>query len=185
MDRNEENILVLLNDKPEEAFSLMYDKYFQFLVKVAFRILRDEAKTQDVVQNVFIDIWKKRKELVVKSSFKQYLRKAAVNKSLNIIRADKKSWDDHYAIEDIQLAAKGDHSLEMETEELQQKINEAIDSLPDRCRLIFCLSRFESMTYKEIAEKMQISVKTVENQMTKALKIMRFKIIENNIIDNK
>ena len=185
MDRTEENILALLNDKPEEAISLMYDKYFQFLAKVAFRILRDEAKTQDIVQNVFIDIWKKREGLEVKSSFRQYLRKAAVNKSLNILRSDKKERDEHYVIEDIQVAELGDQSSILETEELKQKINEAIESLPERCRLIFSLSRFESMTYKEIAEKLEISVKTVENQMTKALKIMRFKIIESNNIDNK
>jgi RNA polymerase sigma-70 factor (ECF subfamily) len=172
----EEHIISLLKEDPEKAMSLMYDHYYDYLMQVVYRILQDDGLTQDAVQSVFIGIWQKKEKLNINISLKQYLRRSAINKSLNQIRSLKVMHDDHEAIEDFSLKDVHDHTLEIEAEELSDHIGEAIASLPERCRLVFSLSRYEEMSYKEIAENLQISVKTVENQITKALKLMRDKI---------
>jgi len=180
LDQIEAHILSLLNEEPEKAFALMYDNYFDYLVKVVYRILLDESQTKDVVQGVFIGIWNKKDSLDISSSLKQYLRRSAINRSLNHIRSTKKVRDDHDSVDDVNLSGNDDHTLNIEAEELNQQIGAAIESLPERCRLIFNLSRYEDMSYKQIAENLDISVKTVENQITKALKLMRNKIYSSN-----
>lgn len=174
MDQLEQNIITLIKEEPEKAFSLMYDHYYDFLARVVFRILQDESITQDIIQSVFIGIWKKRASIQINTSLKQYLRRAAINHSLNHLRSNKNLNND--PIEESGVFNDDDHTLVIEAEEMHKEIGEAMESLPERCRLIFSLSRYEDLSYKEIAENLDISVKTVENQITKALKLMRNKI---------
>lgn len=103
---------------------------------------------------------------------KAYLKRAAVNRTLNFIRDNKITFEGEEELPILKGKITG-ASAKMEADELQEMINRAIDGLPERCRMIFLLSRFEDMSYNEIAQKLDISVKTVENQISKALKILR------------
>ena len=154
------------------AFEELFRTYFPPLMAFARKILVDEDDAREVVQKVFISLWEKRERVDLTSSFKPYLFTSVHNRSLNVIRDRKK-----FSEEEIpDMAGDWDVSAQIETMELEQKIREVIDSLPERCRQIFELNRFDGLKYSEIASQLNISVKTVENQMSKALKILREKL---------
>ncbi len=168
----DEELISLLAQNSELAIERIFQKYYGFLCTVIFRYLRDSNLSEDMAQEVFFELWRKHESIQIQTSLKSYLKRAAVNKTLNFIRDNKITFDGE---EELSIL-KGKivtPQKKLEAEELQEKINQAIDGLPDRCRMIFLLSRFEDMTYKEIAQKLDISVKTVENQISKALKILR------------
>lgn len=169
---SDRELLELLQRRPEEAMQLLFERHYASVVRVVLRIVGNEATAEDLAQDLMYDIWKNRQQLHINSSFDAYLRRAATNRSLNYLRDNKHRWDSDEALHVLpNKMPLGDQLLQ--GEELQQAIDHAIDSLPERCRLIFVLSRFEDMSNKEIAEQLGISVKTVENQMTKALRMLR------------
>ena len=173
MQHIDAQILTFLQEAPDKAFSMMYDEYYVYLVKEAYKLLQDDAVAEDIVQSVFISLWNKKENLDINVSLRYYLRRSTINHSLNHIRKHKKIQDEVDKIDDIQVASDADHTRNLELEELMGSIETAIETLPERCRLIFSMSRFEDMSYREIAENLDISIKTVENQITKALKLMR------------
>ena len=138
----------------------------------ARKILVDEDDAREVVHKVFIALWEKREEIDLAKSLKSYLFTSVHNRSLNVLRDRKK-----FSGEELpEVAGDWDVSTQIESMELEEKIREAIQSLPEKCRQVFELNRFEGLKYSEIAEKLNISIKTVENQMSKALKILREKL---------
>lgn len=150
-------------------FERLFREYFPPLMAFAGKILRDEDDARDVVHQVFINLWEKREEMDMSTSLKSYLFTSVHNRSLNVIRDRKKFADGDMP----ELAGEWDVSAHIESMELEEKIRESINSLPEKCREIFELNRFSGLKYAEIANQLGISVKTVENQMTKALKILR------------
>jgi RNA polymerase sigma-70 factor (ECF subfamily) len=154
------------------SFEHLFREYFPPLMTFARKILGDEDDAREIVHRVFINLWEKRKDLDLSTSLKSYLFTSVHNRSLNLIR-DRKKFSD---AEIPEVAGDHDVSQQMETLELENRISEVIASLPEKCREIFELNRFEGLKYSEIAEKLDISVKTVENQMSKALKILREKL---------
>jgi RNA polymerase sigma-70 factor (ECF subfamily) len=150
-------------------FERLFKDFFPPLMAFARKILGDEDDARDVVHQVFINLWDKRKELDLSTSLKSYLFTSVHNRSLNVIR-DRKKFSSAGVPE---VAGEWDVSAQIESMELEGKIREAIDSLPEKCREIFELNRFEGLKYGEIARQLDISIKTVENQMSKALKILR------------
>lgn len=172
----DDKILHIFRENPANAIGILYDKYFEYLSKEVFFILKDEQDTRDVIQDLFLSLWKN-KDLLnhINLSLKQYLKKAAYNKSINKIksRVPFSDWDN----DDGPLEVEEQHN-KIVAEELELSIIQAIDELPIKCRTVFILSRFEDKTYKEIAVELNISQKTVENQIGKALKILRNKIID-------
>ena len=166
------SLIELLGSEPGQAVELMFKKYYAFLCLAIRRIIPDEHVAEDLAQDVFADVWRKRASLQITTSLPAYLRRAAVNKSLNYIRDQKIKWDDEDQLP-LLASPQVDANRKLEGEELQAMIDRLIDDLPERCRLVFSLSRFEEMSYREIAEHLDISVKTVENQMSKALKHLR------------
>lgn len=177
----EKEALQLLRKGNEEAMEWIFREYYAFLCQAIARILPDAHLAEDLSQEVLLEIWKRRDALLISTSLKSYLRRSAINKTLNYIRSQKIRWDDEDKL--TQLAFAGSGAVEnMQAEELKTAIDAAIDSLPERCRLVFSLSRFEEMTYQEIASQLGISVKTVENQMSKALKTL--KALLGSMLDN-
>ena len=178
----EKQWLGMLVNGEEEGLSLIFNKYYKYLVITGFKIIHDDHRAKDIVQDVFFKLWENRAKLNIQSSLKSYLRKAVSNKCIDHIRKNKKI---HWK-EDLENSSIPDayNSIieEMEASELQKIINEAIQKLPNRCREVFSLSRFENMSHKEIAVELDISVKTIENQITKALKFIRKAVHSVNIL---
>jgi len=171
MDRDQQ-FLDLLKEGNPEGLNGLFKAYYRLVCTVSFRMIKDQQTAEDIGQEVYMELWKKRGSLNITGSIKSYLTRAASNKTLNFIRDQKikLSNAEEPLIEDFGGAM--DKDLEG-TAELEAKIAESIKALPDRCRMVFLLSRDQDMSYKEIAEALDISIKTVENQISKALKLLR------------
>lgn len=156
----------------EKAIDWLFRKYYSYLCKVVFKIIPDTNLVEDLVQEVFYEVWKKKNQIQVNTSIKAYLRRAAVNRSLNYIRDQKIKFEQEDKVPFLE-SKEASIAQKIEAEDLKVLIDRFIDALPERCRIVFVLSRFEDMSYKEIAGELDISVKTVENQVSKALKHLR------------
>lgn len=178
----EKDWLKALKEGKESALKQIFNHYYKYLVVTAYNITSDNDKAKDLVQDVFYEIWKKREQISVELSLKSYLRRAVVNRSLNFIKTRKRFdfGDENLDAQtpDREISAQ----RKLEAADLQAAVNEAIDSLPPKCKAIFMLSRFESLSHKEIAAKLEISTKTIENQITKALKIVRAAVKAYNLL---
>ena len=153
----------------EQNFEKIFKAYFPALMAFSRKILGNEDDAREVVHQVFIKLWERRMEIDLSTSLKSYLFTAVNNRSLNVIRDRKKFSSDEVP----ERVADWDAGAELESLELEERIRGAIASLPERCRVIFELNRFEGLSYGDIAKELDISIKTVENQMSKALKILR------------
>ena len=137
------------------------------------KYLHDPDNSKNLVHEVFITVWEKMDSLPEDVNFRSYLFTAVKNRCFNYIRDRKKT----VALEHAAGQAHPQDSL-LETEELEREIELAINSLPEKCRLVFELSRMDGLKYAQIADKMGISVKTVEAQMSKALNVLRQHLAE-------
>lgn len=159
------------------VFEQAFKEHFKRLHSYAATLLKDEDEAEEVVQNVFYKLWERREQIHTLQSVPAYLYRSVYNESLNVLRHEKvKDGYRTYAKGtgiDMQPA---DDTASMR--ELEMKLGEAMADLPEQCRTIFQMSRFEELKYREIAERLGLSVKTIENQMTKALKILRNKLVD-------
>jgi len=162
----------------EPAFEQTFRKYYQRLCNYACTLLKDEDESEEVVQTVFLTIWEKRENLEITLSLKSYLYRAVHNHCLNRFK--------HASVRQVHREHTlnfGEHSYESVTEvihanELEERIERSVSKLPEQCQKAFRLSRFEELKYHEIAEQLGISIKTVENQIGKALKILRTELAD-------
>jgi RNA polymerase sigma-70 factor, ECF subfamily len=152
---------------------MYFKSFYQPLCNYAYTFLQDKEEAEEIVQATFLSVWEKRAALSIRTSAKSYLYAMVRNACLNVIKHEKIK--QKYAGEELALAARGYESVTqtISSNELESRIQDALEKLPEQCRLVFKLSRFEELKYTEIAEQLEISVKTVENHMGKALKIMR------------
>ncbi|HMP99911.1 MAG TPA: RNA polymerase sigma-70 factor [Cyclobacteriaceae bacterium] len=169
----EQDILGKLHAGDKTAFEMVFRTYYNTLCNYAYGFVSDQDEAEEVVQSTFINFWEKRNDINIQHSLKAYLYRSVRNTCLNIIKHEKvKNKHQEYAMTYSSLASESTAQAVMKNE-LEQKIAEAMTKLPEQCRLVFSLSRFEDLKYQEIATQLGISVKTVENQMGKALRIMR------------
>lgn len=169
----EKQVLETLQLGNESAFEMIFRTYYQPLCRYAYSFLQDKEEAEEVVQSSFITVWEKRNNIAIETSLKSYLYRMVRNSCLNVIK-HKKVKQQHVAHElAVSEVAYESVSQKVQAAELELKITEAMKTLPEQCRLVFQLSRFEELKYQEIADQLQISVKTVENHMGKALKLMR------------
>lgn len=153
----------------EHAFKILFSKYYQTLSYRAYKVYPDEHIAKDKVQEVFIDLWNKRKSQEIHTSVYAFLSKAVVFKTINHIRSIRLDFEKDFVFEKKVF----EQNKNLEFAELKQLIYRTVESLPERCRIVFSMSRYEDMSHKEIASQLNISTKTVENQITKALKVLR------------
>lgn len=162
-----------ISQSNKQAFETLFRSYYSLLCRYAKSLLNDLDEAEEVVQNTFYSIWNKRESLEIKGSLKAYLYKAVHNDCLNKLKHLKVR--NMYAEEYKHTMGKAyeDSGKLLQAKELRQKIDDALATLPEQCGRVFKLSRFEELKYAEIAEHLNISVKTVEIHMSKALKLMR------------
>ena len=163
----------------EESFTEVFDHYYPELCFYADKFIRDFDESRSLVQQVFVDIWIKRNKIVIQQSLKAYLFRTVHNYALDYLK--HKRVEEKYLREAQPELITFDRNL-IEEAELNARINLAIEALPEKCREIFILCRFEELRYNEIALKLGISVKTVEMQMGIALKKLRLKFTDNQSV---
>jgi RNA polymerase sigma-70 factor (ECF subfamily) len=155
----------------KRALQEIFQAYYPKVCQTILRLVKEPATAEDLAQEVFFRFWQKREKIQINSSVEAYLRRMAVNEGLGYLRSRKYFPEE---IENQTHLSSGSNAEEQYLHtELEANIHQAIDGLPPKCREVFQLSRFEELTYQEIANAMGISIKTVENQMGKALKILR------------
>jgi RNA polymerase sigma-70 factor (family 1) len=159
-----------------KSFELLFNQYAQHLVRYATTIVKDTDEAEDIVQQLFVGVWAKKEVLEVNTSIKSYLYKSVYNSSLNKIKQQtvKESYAEYFNY--VSDGTTAGAAVEIERKETDSAIQQAIEELPEQCRIIFKMSRFEQLKYQQIADQMGLSVKTVENQMGKALKHMRVRL---------
>lgn len=161
----------------DQEFEKLFKANFNALHAYAFSILKDEDLAEEIVQGMFLKFWERRHHLNIQS-IKAYLYKSVYNDSLNHLKHEKTKHKYHVFTKNSMNSENEDASSRMQLSELQHQIGKAMAQLPQQCRTIFQLSRFEELKYREIADQLGISVKTVENQMGKALKILRYQLAD-------
>jgi RNA polymerase sigma-70 factor (ECF subfamily) len=161
----------------EQAFELLFRKYYLRLCGFANKFLNDPEESREIVQELFMKIWERREDIDPEDSLKSYLFKIAQNQSLNRLR--KKKVESKYV--EIYKLVYIDHNEfssheSLLAKELEDNITIAINTIPPKCKRVFELSRMEGLKYAEIAKLLNIPVKTVEAQMSKALYILRLEL---------
>jgi RNA polymerase sigma-70 factor (ECF subfamily) len=162
----------------EAAFEKVFKTHFKALHAYAATITRDEAAAEEIVQNIFVKLWERSEGLTIAGSLTSYLYKAVYNESLNYLKHQKVKLAYRQHLSFTMNNATDHAAKEASLKELEQRLLAAMNELPEQCRTIFQLSRFEELRYREIADHLQISIKTVENQMGKALKLLRVKLAD-------
>ncbi|MEQ8906823.1 RNA polymerase sigma-70 factor [Ekhidna sp.] len=170
---NEEVIVSRLINKDKRAFELVFNQYYGIMVLYASRFMDTREEAEEIVQDVFVKFWEKCDTLSADSSIKSYLYRSVHNSCLNTIKHEKvKDGYRQYVVQMMESTYQNDFDIK-DPDETRKRIYAEIDKLPPRCSEIFKLSRFEGLKYQEIADHLGISVKTVEVQMGKALKVLR------------
>ena len=150
-------------------FELLFKELFKPLSSFALKYVRDIDDAKGIVHEVFVTFWEKFDALPADANYRSYLYTAVRNRCLNYIRDSKK----HVTLENVTAHEAVESNTAMEAAELEREIELGIQSLPEKCRIVFEMNRSEGLKYAQIAEKLGISVKTVEAQISKALSILR------------
>lgn len=154
------------------ALKVLFQQHYELVGRAISRFITDKALTEDLAQEVFVRFWEKREQIEINSSVPAYLRRMAINEALGWLRRNQRHETEEFTPQ-TPTGTTADGEATFLHQELSQNITQAINMLPPKCRAVFQLSRYEELTYPQIADQMGISVKTVENQMGKALKILR------------
>ena len=169
----EQVTILALKEGSIDAFNLCYDLYYKPLCSFANFFVKQPAVSEEITQNVFLEVWINREKMPAHSSVKAYLMTAVKHDCLDYLK--HKKIEEKYVGQYLQTAHDSYEDIfhELVSRDLQKSLDQAINKLPKNCREIFLMSRFSYIPYKEIAATLNISVKTVENQIGKALKIVR------------
>ncbi|MDC6390430.1 RNA polymerase sigma-70 factor [Maribacter sp. PR1] len=158
------------------AFNKMFNTYWQPLFTSAFNLLKDKKICEEIVQDVFIGIWKNRKNLEIKVSLENYLFSSVRYQVFNQFRKNRKNLRPELFENLEQRCTYENPESEILYKELAQKVDAVVEELPKKCRAVYKMSRDEQLSHKEISSRLNISPKTVENHITKALFVLRTSI---------
>lgn len=177
----EKDIWNFIKKGDEKAFETFFKTYYKYYVLKIFQLTKDLDLAEDIVQQTFIDLWEKRKKIFVSTSLKSFVYKMSYNKFIDNIRYVNRQNKLLEELKHITLKTLNEEGV-IDIRQLQiEKLNELIDELPNRCKEIFLLSKRDDLKNIEIAKKLNISIKTVENQMTIAYKRIRYEYKKNKI----
>jgi RNA polymerase sigma-70 factor (ECF subfamily) len=170
---NEKHLLMKLEQGDKETFSLLFTTYYKDLVLFGGNFLPDNAACEDIVQSIFLYVWKNRKTLVIESSLKSYLLKSVRNRCMDEIRRRQVVCEHNAYV----LSSQTEYDLDTENyilySDLQKQIRQALEQLPETFRTAFELNRFEGLKYREIAQKLAVSERTVEVRISKAISLLK------------
>lgn len=168
---NDNELLDYLKNEDERAIVAIYKKYWEPIFSTAFNLFQDKEACEDIVQEIFINLWNKRQEIEIKVSLKAYLY---ASMRYEIYRQIRLGSVRETIFEDInqRLSTPSPHHV-LEYKELLCQISSIVETLPERCKEVYKLSREEQLSHKEISKILNISTKTVENHLTKALRVLR------------
>lgn len=167
---SDDRLIALIQENDIVAFERIYNKYWSKLYLSAYNILRDRQVSEDITQEVLVNLWMKRANLQL-TSLNAYLYTAVRYQVFNVIRSGKVRADLFNRLEELFSKNGGEEILS--EKEINRLLEQGIAELPEKCRQIFIMSRRDHLSTKEIAERLEISPKTVENQLTIALNRLR------------
>ncbi len=176
---NEEALLQRLRKGNKEAFQEIYWQYWDKLFMYAYNILKDKEACEDIIQEVFTDLWIRRKKTLI-TNLPGYLFRAVKFQTIKYIRSSEVSEKYRNRLNQVNLTSQAEEAVH--AKELEKIIEDSLRQLPERCREIFYLSRFEHQSNQEIAEKLGLSIQTVKNQISKALKHIKKEVKNSTTI---
>lgn len=171
--KTDERLLELLSDHDDRAFTEIYERYWEQLSLYVLKVTQSSEEASDIVQEIFVSLWKRRNELEIHGPLSAYLIKAARNLSIRYIEKNirKRNFlstlSSHFVTEDSSTESK------VASHELESVVIKAVDKLPPKMRTVFLLSRGENLSHKEIAKRLGIAERTVKKQVGNALKVIR------------
>lgn len=174
----EQDIVEAIRSGDERVYETVFRQYYPLLCRYAYSVLHDYDEAEEVVQAMFLNVWERRNGLNISTSLKSYLYQAVHNRCLNQIkhRQVRAVYQQQVELEPMPTALSPVQAVV--ADELSGRLHHAIAKLPEQCRRVFELSRFEELKYQEIADQLGISIKTVENQIGKALRILRTELAD-------
>lgn len=170
---DDQELLHRLKAGEENAFTEIYNRYWKSLFAVAFHKLRNHTQAEEIVQDIFMNIWKRREVLEITSTLSAYLAVCVKYKVINVLA--KRNQQLQYVQFATNYFTAADSSTEqwIQFEELKEQLAKETAQLPEKCRLVFQLSREKGLSQKQIAHQLGISEKTVESHLSKALRTLR------------
>lgn len=174
---SDENLILRIKQGDTVAFNALFDYFYIQLYLHCRKFISDPEDAKDILQNVFLRFWEKRREIDIHTSISAYLYKAVQNECLNHLRSGGTfvvdSWDGDMEKDKLAIVEANDPYMDLSLLDIGQIVENTIEKLPGQCQFIFKLSRVQGLKNQEIADKMGISVRTVETQIYRALKILK------------
>ena len=178
--KTEKELLQILRSGNEQAIRLIFEKYYEGLCLFAENIIKEHQAAEEIVEDIFINLWINCKETTIYISLKNYLYRSTYNNCLKYLKKQKRTDNLFlkipYILEDKEILYSSSlkHPVsELIVKELEDKVEKILETLPPECKKIYSLNRFENLSYSKIAEKLNITVGTVKTQMSRAFKIFR------------
>lgn len=171
-DISDEELFSLLKKDNSNALKLLFSRHYENLCYFAFTYLKEKQIAEEAALDVFANIWEKRKSIVITGKVKTYFYTAVKNQSLNYLQKNRIFLERLDDVDRLLVAGQTRTDDLVYYEELKQKIDELIDKLPEKRKLIFKMNKYDGFSYAEIADILSISVSTVKNQMVKAVKYL-------------
>ena len=171
MGSSEELVWQQIQQKNIKAFESYYKEHYKTFFLASYNYVKSPAVAQEIVNDVFLKIWEDAEKISIESSLKSYIYRAIINRSINALNKQKRETQNQKELAHLQTESY--ESRQMETNELKVQLYKTIEALPEQCKRVFQMSRMDGLKQQEIADKLGISIKTVKNHITHALKQLR------------
>jgi RNA polymerase sigma-70 factor (ECF subfamily) len=182
ISKSDEELMLEIKADNMFAFDVLYNKYCKRVYKFGYSILKSQEESENLMQDVFLSLWENRQKVKKDSSIKSYVFTITYNSAVSIIRKKAKESEFVEYLKSLQEISEEPVNVELEYNELADKLDEIIKGLPQRQKEVYLLHRIEGLKYSEIAKRLNISVNTIENHMSRALKTIREKLGSYSLI---
>lgn len=169
---NDEELFKLVKENNSNALKALFLKYYENLCYFSYSYVKDQITAEEAVSDIFVNLWEKRKRIVITGNLKTYLYTSVRNQSLNYVRRNKLQSEKLDSVDQIIFSVNDGPEDKVNYDDLRKIIDGLIDNLPEKRKLIFQMNKFDELSYKEIAEILSISESTVKNQMMKAVQYL-------------